>query len=306
MKTLVLNPHESMDPEIPVTVRHTSPMPHVNGVLPPSVLYLHMPSKFARDALLYATYIAHYFCNRQYMYQNNHFAYYTCHIVDDGTLFVSLEGKEYAVSKGGIFFHDTKKPQLIYTKGEMTMRHISFSGPQAAILCESVFSGRGNIIEKYDHLVVDNAFNTILALAANSSQNESKISAQIHIILGELLAPDIGSLDPVSQVVARAISFMENRFLDDISIKDIADAAYYSENQFRRIFEGATHFTPHAYLRKLRITYAEELLLSTNMTIEDIAEKCGFDNTTTFIRSFKQLCGCAPGQYRKKKKASEL
>ncbi|GMQ57511.1 hypothetical protein AN1V17_19060 [Vallitalea sediminicola] len=49
----------------------------------------------------------------------------------------------------------------------------------------------------------------------------------------------------------------------------------------------------------MKIEKAKDLLVSTKMTINQIAEEVGYNNVTSFIRRFKQLIGTTPGRYRK-------
>ncbi|WP_458785134.1 helix-turn-helix domain-containing protein [Vallitalea sediminicola] len=53
------------------------------------------------------------------------------------------------------------------------------------------------------------------------------------------------------------------------------------------------------YTTSLKIEKAKDLLVSTKMTINQIAEEVGYNNVTSFIRRFKQLIGTTPGRYRK-------
>jgi AraC-like DNA-binding protein len=275
-------------------------MPHVSGVLPDSILYLHLPSEFARKTLLYAVYFGRYFCDARYMFKRNNFDYYGCHIIDHGTLYVLIDGKEYAVPERSIYLYDGRKPVCIYTKGKMTHRHFTIGGQAASALCDRIISTSGNIIESYDHIVVDEAFNRIIGLAGDGCQNEARISAQLQVILGELLSPDSRSSSLPSRAIARAVQFMESHFADNLSVKDIVTAAaFYSEHYFSQIFKEAMHLSPHAYLRKLQLTFAIELLSNTTLTIEEIAKKCGFASAQNFIICFKQQYGRSPGQYRK-------
>jgi hypothetical protein len=54
-----------------------------SGVLPPSILYIHMPSRFAQDALFYAPHIGSFFCNENYLIQRNKYDYYICLLVEN-------------------------------------------------------------------------------------------------------------------------------------------------------------------------------------------------------------------------------
>lgn len=49
-----------------------------------------------------------------------------------------------------------------------------------------------------------------------------------------------------------------------------------------------------------RILRAKELLTSTNLTVDRIAEGCGYSCTYSFLRQFKERCGCTPTEFRKK------
>lgn len=56
------------------------------------------------------------------------------------------------------------------------------------------------------------------------------------------------------------------------------------------------------YINAHRLTYATELLLTTNYTLEVIAEKSGFNSLSTFRRCFMQTHGCSPSVYKKEKR----
>ena len=57
--------------------------------------------------------------------------------------------------------------------------------------------------------------------------------------------------------------------------------------------------TPHQYFINMRLQNAKRLLVTTHDSIEQVAENCGFDNTSNFIRLFKQRVGMTPTAFRK-------
>ncbi len=59
------------------------------------------------------------------------------------------------------------------------------------------------------------------------------------------------------------------------------------------------HQTFFDYINSLRLTYATELLVSTNLTLEVLAERSGFNSLSTFRRCFLQTYGCSPSAYKK-------
>ena len=53
------------------------------------------------------------------------------------------------------------------------------------------------------------------------------------------------------------------------------------------------------YRDSTRLYYAKEYLNSGYYTVSEIAEKCGFDDVSYFVRFFKQKTGLPPGEYKK-------
>ena len=65
-----------------------------------------------------------------------------------------------------------------------------------------------------------------------------------------------------------------------------------------RLFKSSTGYTPNEYIIMERINHAKELLRSTDLTINEVADKVGFHNPGHFINLFKRSLGMAPGMYR--------
>ena len=68
-----------------------------------------------------------------------------------------------------------------------------------------------------------------------------------------------------------------------------------------QLFKNQMNITILDYITDLRITKAKQLLESTTMPIDMIAEEVGYYNTNSFIRRYKQMTGTTPGEYRKSK-----
>ena len=81
------------------------------------------------------------------------------------------------------------------------------------------------------------------------------------------------------------------------------DGASHEMNMSRSAFQ-------HHYKEQFGVTFIQDLIASrtarakmllttTNMTIQDIAEQCGYRNYEHFARQFRSCCGMPPGEYRK-------
>ena len=73
----------------------------------------------------------------------------------------------------------------------------------------------------------------------------------------------------------------------------------YSTRQFYRKLKNITDKTPADSIREYRLTIVERLLLTTQLSIEEIMDKTGFSNRGTFYKAFAQRFEMTPKQYRK-------
>ena len=78
----------------------------------------------------------------------------------------------------------------------------------------------------------------------------------------------------------------------------LAAFVHASESHFIRLFRRVVGCTPARHVQERRVSHAAELLARTNLTIDEIAERCGFANRFHFSRVFAQRMVEPPGRYR--------
>jgi len=83
------------------------------------------------------------------------------------------------------------------------------------------------------------------------------------------------------------------------SVDSLAAACHLSARHFARRFKTMTNMSPHQYLFKARVTQAQKLLSSTDLSLAAIAYDCGFSNQEHMGRAFKKVIGQTPAQYRR-------
>lgn len=94
------------------------------------------------------------------------------------------------------------------------------------------------------------------------------------------------------------ILFAES-FQTRIKPETVAAKLNLSYSWFRKLFKEYTGFPPAQYIQELRIQYAKELLTNTNLSIKEIAYKCGYENPEYFFTALKNKTGYTPVKYRK-------
>lgn len=99
--------------------------------------------------------------------------------------------------------------------------------------------------------------------------------------------------------VRQAIDFIHRHYAEPLTLEQIASEAYLSREYFSRVFKEETLKTPFEYLTHYRISRAMELLEQSNMSITEIAGKCGFASAGYFNVKFSEIAGCSPREFRK-------
>ncbi|MDR0885830.1 MAG: AraC family transcriptional regulator [Clostridiales Family XIII bacterium] len=93
--------------------------------------------------------------------------------------------------------------------------------------------------------------------------------------------------------------YLDEHFLEEIVIQDIADSLNINKFYLSHIFKKMTGISPMAYATRHRIGDAQGLLLETDMNVAEIAYKVGFNSTNHFSKMFTKFTGTTPGHFRK-------
>ncbi|MDA1362616.1 AraC family transcriptional regulator [Glycomyces luteolus] len=96
----------------------------------------------------------------------------------------------------------------------------------------------------------------------------------------------------------RARDAMDRDFANPLDVPALARVALMSPAHFSRTFRDTFGETPHRYLQRRRIERACAMLRDTDATVTEIALAVGFDSLGTFSRTFSQIIGRPPTQYR--------
>ena len=97
-----------------------------------------------------------------------------------------------------------------------------------------------------------------------------------------------------------AKEYIEQYFHQPISLEELAKLSNMSVTNFRREWKKIYFDTPLQYRDSIRLYYAKEYLNSGYYTVTEIAQKCGFDDVSYFVRFFRKRTGTPPGAYKKR------
>ena len=99
--------------------------------------------------------------------------------------------------------------------------------------------------------------------------------------------------------IQNAVMYVNSHFRENPKMADVATMFYLSESYFCRLFKKTTQKSYKAYLKELKLDYGMLLLGSTNLSVSDIAARCGYATLGHFTREFRLRYGNPPTYYRK-------
>jgi AraC family transcriptional regulator len=105
-----------------------------------------------------------------------------------------------------------------------------------------------------------------------------------------------GGLPPAR--LRRVLNYVGMNLEQEITLRDLAREAGTSVFHFARLFKRRTGLSPHQYLLQRRIDQARSLLGSTNLSIGEVALRCGFAHPSHFSETFRRVTGVTPQAYR--------
>lgn len=101
-----------------------------------------------------------------------------------------------------------------------------------------------------------------------------------------------------SRRVLKVKQFINDNYMDEIRLAQLADIAGMSPSAFSRFFKMHTGRNLSDYIIDIRLGFAARMLVDTSMSISEISFDCGFNNLSNFNRIFKRKKGCSPSEFR--------
>ncbi len=98
--------------------------------------------------------------------------------------------------------------------------------------------------------------------------------------------------------VERMATFVARHYAEPIGVEDVAAEVRLHPDYASALFRKAFGVTPTRFILQHRVTHAQRMLVTSDAKILEVAMESGFGSLSRFNAAFRQLCGCAPRQYR--------
>ena len=225
--------------------------------------------------------------------------YYLLYMVR-GNMRVWADGKETAASSGSVFIFPPHTHYTYTYDGRDTLDYLwaHFTGSFAKeLLTECGMTDLPYYGEASDSGRISNRFRRMFeAFEIKAPLFERKAAVCLEEIILELSA----SMNRLSEVspLENSLRYIHSAYSEKISVPQLAAMENLSNSRYIALFNKHLGMSPTAYIIKLRINTACELLISTDMSIKQVGISVGYPDSHFFSKLFKKYMGASPNEYR--------
>lgn len=209
-----------------------------------------------------------------------------------GTGYLKTPNKDYEFSPGSVIIVPPDTPHGSVSKSGF--KNISIEGSFEKVL-------------HYKDVTVktDNKDREAVRLAEMIYNNRFKNAAYLAALCAALvrwIASESDNPSDLNREVDNIIyKISENFFDSEIDLNDILKQSGYAPDYIRAHFKRITEKTPCEFLNGMRIKHARFLIevYSKNVSLSEVAERCGYNDYVYFSKKFKAVLGVSPSEYKR-------
>lgn len=267
-------------------------------------LHFYESSDIAKKIYYYALWGGDYTVDVPYSIERDYMNSFILFWIQSGTIHFHYMDQSFSASANEIVLLDCKEKHHYYVKGETNFQFLHFSGKQAQEFYNELYNKNGCV---FTLPCQKNNIPTILSLIESNHENDFNISLLLYEQLGNLLESSRkgyehrdANLLKKPQEIQAALTYIHENYASKLSVEVLSNISNLSTYHFSRTFKKYVGTSPHQYLLNYRLIQAKNLLIETNLSIEEISIECGFYSIAHFIKAFsKSTEGLTPGKFRK-------
>lgn len=234
-------------------------------------------------------------------------SYYRMHYVTDGNGIIRLNGKEYMVSQGDIFFIFPAIPHSIESKENFRYIYISYLGVRANQIMEKLKITKNNFIFKNCE-EIESFLKSALKFKSETIDliSESTLLYSFSVIGEKISETGKQKRSKEAENILHIKKYIEDNFSDfSLSCEKISREFSYNKNYVSTVFKKKFGVGISEYIRTVRIQRAVALIEQNFSSVKEIAYRCGFCDQLYFSKVFKEKIGISPKKYISEKKKEQ-
>jgi AraC family transcriptional regulator of arabinose operon len=242
------------------------------------------------------------YCDKNYRIERHGENLFSFEYIIDGSGTLKINSQTLYPQKNDVYILTKNSDHIYYPSEEHPWNKIFilFNGEFADALFNQYLPEDTFIVKDCNIL---SYMNEIIHLSATGHANYSGFVDAVSVLLLRIVLRLKNHLQQNKLSTAEQIKLcldvnIENR----IDMNDVCVQLGYSKNYIINLFRATYGITPYAYFRKRKIELAEQYLLNTHLSINEISDRLNFADQHYFSSSFKSIVGIPPSVYRKTKK----
>lgn len=269
---------------------------------------LYTPSSFARSSLLTLQEVGTLEALKPHTSKRENLQSYLFFYVSSGTGKLVYGGVEYEIGEGDCVFIDCELPYSHSTGISLwTLSWIHFYGPAMQSIYEKYMERGGRPVFRPDDLTPFQHLHKTLYNIASSDDYirdmriNGELSSLLTLLMEESWHPEERQSPDLKRQNINAIKqYLDEHYNEKITLDNLTERFFISKYYLTRVFKRQFGTSISHYLLSVRITKAKQMLRFTDETVENIGYKCGLGAPHYFSRTFKQVEGISPSEYREK------
>jgi len=210
--------------------------------------------------------------------------------------FSVINGKKYPIKAGSVRFHRPGDKVYSYRFNEIYVIHFKVDNEE---------KGRKVFQDIPPFMTLSSVENEIVIvkklIAALVERDDFECVYSLWELLGCIKTQfRIQQKNNKTNVVSQMKKYIDDNYSHQLTLEELAQKFYMHPVYIQRKFKRYTGITPATYLKNTRLSKAKAYLLTSDLSVDNISELCGFCNPSYFINVFKKSEKVTPLQYRQK------
>ena len=276
---------------------------HETGTCSGSALYFSTPSEYARRMLFYMSTCGYYYTNYDYRIEREDYHNYMLFYICDGRLSLRSGSQTMVASAGQVGFLNCHEPHEYHTIGNTEFVWLHLDGSNTADFYQQAVQMHGGFVfdTPYAEQIKNGIYEIVFAFRNEQTLSEVRLSQKLYTLLTAMVdtaSQEAGQTEE-NDTVSKAMHFIQEQYMNPISLLDVATHVNMSQFHFSRLFKKDCGYSPHEYLILTRLNRAKHLLKTTGLPVKVIAQKVGYQNVSSFTNAFTDRVGISPTLFRK-------
>ncbi|MBB6671599.1 helix-turn-helix transcriptional regulator [Cohnella nanjingensis] len=239
------------------------------------------------------------YCDKSYRIERHGENLFSFEYIIDGSGVLEIDSQTLRPQKNDVYFLTRDSDHLYYADEERpwTKIWVVFYGEFAEYLFRQYLPSDTFLVKDCNIL---SYMNEIIHLSSVPQKSYSDLIDEVSVILLKIVLQLKNHLAHKVLSAAEQIKLcLDVNIENKLDMNDVGAELGYSKNYVIQLFREAYGITPYAYFRKRKLELAEQYLLNTHLTINEISAKLNFADQHYFSSAFKSVFGVSPSEYRK-------